>query len=352
MTTNDELEARMREAIAARPIEPSAELWERIITSPRPSTSHRRPIWIVITAAGIAALLLLLPEGPRRGRAAGAPALTLDKPTDASPFGPAMLMAQSPAFPLVRGEGPRGLRLRAGTWTYLTIRGEHDTIPTRSRYVIHRGEVNGTAAWTLVSGTVEDKTSKPWSGAWKRYDSLWVSADSLRPMLRISAPNGLRLEQTFQRDQVLNGRYNQNGYVEWFTTILTDTTRFNEASLIRWQDVRTFFQTTTITDDWKRSVPVSQAAEFGSIRPTWLNLSVDGEERLSTPAGVFDCWRIRLGVRLDPPAGVLLMKTPIVEEPGIFFYVSKENGWLVQQTYRGDERQPSNRIVLVDATSD
>ena len=344
---HDDLEEQLRKAIAAGPLEPTATLWDRVAeTSRRPKGQHRRR-WMLLAGTGIAAGIggLFALTGVLPSRAIPeARTLVRDRAENQSFFSPAALMAQSnvPIFPLVTNEGPRGLRLKPGSWKYIYIKNEVDT-PSAVTYTIRRGQVLDTNAWELTS-----ENSHP--RAWRDTDILWVSADSLRPLLRITEPGGVRLEQTFRKDDVLSGYFAPNGYVNWKTTVLTDTSRFNEASIVRWQDLATFFQTTTITSDWKRSLPMSQAAEYATIRPVWLNLKVDGEERLTTPAGTFDCWKLRLAMRLDPPPGVLLFeKGPVdVPDPGITLWVSKDKGWLIQQRNTGGRNGMTSRTVLAE----
>jgi hypothetical protein len=344
---HDDLEERMRQAISAGPLEPTVSLWEAVAArrAQAPKRRNRRRFILAgaALAAGIAAMVVYL------RRPVVAPAITPERRIVRSPeaepsfFGPEALMAQSPIFPLVAGEGPRGQRLRAGRWEYIYVKNGTDTIPSRSSYTVRRGTMNGVAAWVLVTANSSLK-------ARRSLDSLWVTADSLRPLMRITTPGGTRLEQTFRQDEILSGYYASSGYINWKTTPLTDTTRFNEASLVRWEDIATFFQTTSLTVGWKRSVPMSAAAEYGAIRPVWLNLAVDGEERLTTPAGVFDCWKLRLGMRLDPPPGVLLYQKGPVDEPnpGVFFWVSKDKGWLIQQGHDNGRNGSSSRSILVE----
>lgn len=342
---HDDLEARMREAIPSGSLKPSAELWQRIARhgQPAPRSASRRRAMLASAFIGIAALLLFLLRVP--GDTEKPPRRSVETADGTQPtfWAPSVLMAQSPTFPMVKGAGPRGLRLRAGRWTYLTVRADADTQPDRYSYSIIRGSINGDMAWILANETTHPN-------AWRPIDSLWVSADSLRPLFRVTNPGSTRLEQTFRHDDVLSGYFSASGYVNWKTTPLSDTTRFNEASIIRWQDLATIFMTIPLTREWNGSIPLSAAPEYGSIRPTWLNLSVDGEERVTTPAGTFDCWRLRMGMRAEPPAGTLLGRQ-VIEEPdvGIHFYVSKDKGWLIRQSYRGGEREPTSELVLAEA---
>jgi hypothetical protein len=348
--THDDLEERMRQAIAADPLEPGASVWAEVARQRAADEGRIRRRWprYVVAGLGIAAgvggLLLFNQKPPADGTGPSARALPQRDSERESFFSPAALLAQSPAFPLVTGDGPRGLRLRAGSWKYIYVKNGTDTLPSNLTYTIHRGTVNGVAAWSLVSDNSHPK-------AWRNLDSLWVSADSLRPLMRITNPGNVRLEQTFRKDDVLSGYFSPSGYVNWKTTVLSDTTRFNEASIVRWEDMATFFQTSTITAEWKRSIPMSAAAEFGAIRPAWMNLAAMGEERVTTPAGVFDCWKLRLGILPDPSSGYeFRTEDGVVKESdyGIYFWVSKDKGWLVQQGVDNRAKGTTSRSILVE----
>jgi hypothetical protein len=317
--TDDELEARMQQAISAGPLEPSGEAWQRVAARPSKKRSVIRPLLVggAALAAGIAALLVLLRQNPRVESLPPRVAIPSEK-VEPSFFSPDPLMAQSnaPMFPVVPADDPIGLRLRAGTWAYRSQLGD-DSIGSY-RYTTERTTLNGVPAWLLIDGKAEPTQTR------RGTDSLWTTADSMRPLMRVSLMSSGRREITFREEDVLIGT-TRNGYTTWQTVALRDTSRKQLGAIIRWPEIATMLQTAHLTPVWKGSIPMSGSGEFGMINPVWFNFKVDGSDTVSVPAGTFDAWRIGLDMKSSLDS---LIKG---ERPGITLWVSKEKQWLVQQ---------------------
>lgn len=322
---NDDLEERMRQAVAKVALAPDPNVWEAIAAQHRvpKGSGLAKGLIYAGTAAMAAGLLYLIQPHPK-----AVPELSHRPPEgdqdQGSFFSPAALLAQSspiPAFPQPQQDEPIGTRLREGQWRYRSTDRSGDTLPWVLTYGMRKGSLDGIAAWLLTTSSTHP-TSRMGE------DSLWATRDSLRPLLRITHPSGSRIEQTFRQDEVLQGT-TRNGYTAWSTIPLTDSTRHHPSAIIRWQEIAAYFQTIPLDSNWRGSVPLTGAAEFGAIRPVWLNFKVDGEEVISTPAGRFACWRIVLAFGLPKTWAY----DPDHPPPGVYFWISKEKQWMIQQGY-------------------
>jgi hypothetical protein len=318
----DQLEERMRNAISAGAIQPSATTWPGVVArrALRQTTRSRRVRWLV--AAGLvgaaASVVVITRDRPTSGR----PASGFDarsQAVEASMFGPEALLAQTvrPAFAPISPDDPIGLRLRGGSWTYGVSRGGNAA--GEYTYSARRTELNGQRAWLLVHGT--GRATRYFRGA----DSLWTTADSMRPLQRVSLLPSGRREQTFRADDVLIGT-TQNGYTTWRTVPLRDSTRKQVGAVIRSNEIAIMLQAMPLGPAWKGSIPLAGSGEAGMFTPVWFNFQVEGSEVVTVPAGTFDCWRVRMGMTSEVDS---LIKG---ERPGMTMWISKDRQWLVQQT--------------------
>lgn len=320
---DDELEERMRHAISAGPLDPASNSWHGVAVrrSSRDARRRRQLRWLVATGliGAAASVVIITRSKPASVAATTGQVETRTEPVEGSLFAPEALLAQStrPAFPPLNPDDPIGLRLRAGKWTYAATRGS-DSVGEFT-YSTERTELNGQRAWLLVLG------KGPATRLQRGSDSLWTTADSMRPLQRVSLLPGGRREQTFRADDVLIGT-TQNGYTTWRTIPLRDSTRKHSGAIIRSNEIAAMLQTAPLTATWNGSIPLAGSGEFGAITPVWFNFQVDGSEVVTVPAGSFDSWRIRMGMRSEFDS---LLKG---ERPGLTFWVSKEKQWVVQQT--------------------
>lgn len=321
MNDND-LEERMRNAISAGPLEPSPTTWPGVVARRTRRDTQRTQTLRWLTAAGtvgVAASLMLITRGSptESGPVSGFDARSAV--VEGSMFSPEALFAQttSPVFAPVSPDDPIGLRLRPGVWRYSAFRGS-DSLGGFT-YSLQRATLNARPVWLMVSG--QGSATRFQRGA----DSLWATADSLRPLMRVSLLPSGRREQTFREDDVLIGT-TRNGYTTWRTIPLRDSTRKHAGAVIRTNEIAVMLQAMPLSPTWKGSIPLAGSGEFGRITPVWFNFQVEGSEVVTVPAGTFDSWRIRMGMLSEADS---LIKG---ERPGVTMWVSKDRQWLVQQT--------------------
>jgi hypothetical protein len=61
-----------------------------------------------------------------------------------------------------------------------------------------------------------------------------------------------------------------------------------------------------------------------------------------TPAGRFLCWRIR---NINPGRALPAYR-PETPDPGIYFWVSRERGWLVQSLFASPGKEPYRQVLI------
>lgn len=334
--SDSDLEARIRTAYAddgdasprasfevVRARRAAGERGDRTRLAP-PKPKSRR--WAVI---GIAAALLLVATlypmydmEPRR--------LANTPPGSAALFLPDPLLGQTtrtPMYPVV--DEPLGLRLKPGRWFYRYSMNGAMRSDSLTVNAIERAEYQGRPAWQFLSGRASaDGPAISW-------DTVWTTRDSLRILARVAqmTPSD-RLIETYSDSEVLRGE-THGGYTAWQSRPLrTPNGPDGNGVSIRWYQFAAALQTARLSADWKASVEFRGVIfENGGTRD-YLNVAVVGEERVSLPAGEFDCWKVALGGPTAPGPDAAV--TGPADRDGLVFLVSKDRGWLVEQRYRRD----------------
>jgi hypothetical protein len=286
--------------------------------------------WIILTAAAAALLLVLVPVA--RDRTPPAPAMPDTASTSSSAsLLPAPLFAQttrSPIYPVL--DEPLGLRLKPGRWYYHFILGEGVPGPrdTLIVAVIEQTTYQGQPAWRFLGGRRFS------SGPLFTRDTIWTTRDSLRILGRVAqiGPDA-RIEETYDDSSVLRGE-THGGFTAWQRRPIHQPEGPDGNGVpIRWYQFAAALQTARLSADWKASVEFRGLIFDGERSRDYLNIAVLGEETITVPAGRFDCWKVGIGgEHLDA-------------DDGIFFWISKDRGWIVAQRVANRRMAQMNMLL-------
>jgi hypothetical protein len=87
---------------------------------------------------------------------------------------------------------------------------------------------------------------------------------------------------------------------------------------------------------WRGSIyQVSFIANGAGRRIAPIDLRVRGTDRVTVPAGAFDCWRVEVEAHLWNTERET-------------FWVSRENGWLIKKEQRGSDYVVTMRLASYD----
>src|SRR5437762_7282480 len=244
--------------------------------------------------------------------------------------------ATSPRYPLIAQIQPT--RVHAGRWTYegsttgdgvfTTSQGPPRTI------VIAAGNFEGRPIWVASSSP-------------EMLDTVLVDRVTLRPLRYVRPMRHARLVQHFSHDSI-----DELLYVEPSPKARERTLRgaalLPDVSvgpmLVSWSphSLEVLVQALPLNRDWRGSVYSANWVTMGTRLPTFtaLDLRVTGTERVTVPAGTFECWR------LDEREG----------DDKSVLWVSKDQGWLVMTRHTFSdgsgkwrtEWMSETRLVAVD----
>jgi hypothetical protein len=239
--------------------------------------------------------------------------ITLSKTSESHPA--SSTDAFRPAYPLVLSESLDTSRLRAGVWTYRSETTTDDILTEPSgvdRIRMGRGTLAGQHVWWVSTGG---------------RDTTYLDPSSLRPVRvvthqpRAGKKLRTRFEQRFTAD---------SGYERWeLTGPVKDSSRgaialpFPRNALFsgNWwpSNLDVVFPALPLRRDWRGSLyHVAFIARLGlrGVRP--INLRVVGTDRVTVPAGTFECWL----VEVDDFAWDL-------RQPRM--WISRDKGWLIKE---------------------
>ena len=338
MTSDPGLEARLRALAGAEepPMTTTATV-DRIITRRARGERvalpieppRRRPGWLVLGAAAavVASVLLYRTDGDTGVPVAPLPPASPDTGLEVSSMGgfmlPAPLLAQAtrePRYPRVAATG--GERLRPGRWFYSSPMLDRTYQPgdTTFGFAIRHAVLDGQPSWLYLGGRRLPSGAIDWS-----LDSLWLSADSLRPLREVKqvGDHG-RVEKIYRADEVLIGE-TVNGYTAWRNRPIADPRRSPaEGNTVHWYQFVATLQSGELEVGWQRSLEMPFFVLTGNRWSYYLDLRVVAAETITVPAGRFDCWKVVIG-----PG-----------ETGHTLWVEQRRGWIVAQssTQGGRER--------------
>jgi hypothetical protein len=228
-----------------------------------------------------------------------------------------------------------GRELRPGHWTYGWIHGD-SAAGESFRYSLVHSIYEKSPVWLLTSSLQLSDSG------WRSTDSLWATIDSFRPLYRVGrTSNNGRIEHTYREHEVLIGR-TVNGYTSWTVKPLRDsTTDTRNGGIIRMPDIAMAMRGLPLSATWTGSLPLP--TETGALLSNiWLNLAVDGEEEVTVPAGRFTCWRLRLA----HPGRSAPRYDPTNPEPGLYFWVSQNEQWLIRLGMVNPGKRPSSEVLI------
>jgi hypothetical protein len=231
----------------------------------------------------------------------------------------------APAYALIMRDALDTSRLMSGVWTYRseTVTDGVVTQPSGGdRIRMVRATYAGAPAWIV-------NTARQFREGWSQYeDTTYLDATSLRPLRSASTVNKgrSRFEQTFSGD---------SGYETFITTgnmkgLWRGAIAFpfpGNALFINWNTERLAALTPALRlhRGWRGSLyQVAFISRMGIKGVTPLDVRVVGTDRITVPAGTFDCWRVEV--------------TNSVWDPWLLrMWVSREKGWLIKEQSRGGD---------------
>lgn len=243
---------------------------------------------------------------------------------------------RSPRYPLIAQIQPT--RVRAGRWTYegtTTADGVFTTSqgPPRT-IVIAAGNFEGLPIW-VASGSPDA------SGSPEMLDTVLVDRVTLRPLRYVRPMRHARLVQHFSHDSI-----DELLYVEPSPKARERTLRGAALlpdvgvgpMLVSWSphSLELLVQALPLNRDWRGSVYSANWVTMATRFPTFtaLDLRVTGSERVTVPAGTFDCWRLEAREGDDKA----------------MLWVSRDHGWLVMRRHTSSDGSGKWRTEWVNET--
>jgi len=237
-----------------------------------------------------------------------------------------------PMYRLITSDDLDVSRLVEGVWTYsLETTTDHILTQRNGDVAIRMARTSyaGRPAWMINTGRQR--------GPWDRFaDTTYLDPTTLRPQQMVAFGNRgrTRVFQTFLADSGLES-IEMTGPIErsWRGSVLLP-----------------FPRNVLFVSDWSisRLVPVLPAIPFArrwsgtlyqiafisqagikSIAP--VDLKVVGTDRVTVPAGVYDCWRVEIGSRFGDTERATL-------------WISRDKGWLIQKQVRGGDFTVTTRL--------
>lgn len=253
-----------------------------------------------------------------------------------APFVPAAVFGQEraqpvrlPRYPLIAQIRPR--RVHAGSWTY-EGRTIADGVFTTSHgtprtIIIAAGSLEGRPVWVVTTSML--------------LDTVFVNRVTLRPLRHVSPMRHSHLLQQYSQDSVaevlhLGPPPKERERTLRGAAILPDSG--TGPMLVSWSpySLEVLTQGLPLDRGWRGSV---YSANWVTATPripafTTLDLRVTGTERVTVPAGTFDCWRLE--VREGEDKSVL--------------WVSEDNGWLVMRRHTSSDGSGKWRTEWLNET--
>ena len=218
-------------------------------------------------------------------------------------------------------------RLKEGVWTYAEEVTTDDVLTKQSGAIgirLIRGFYLGSPTW-MVSSARQLR-----GGPWGDYaDTTHLDPTSLRPERSVAHGNKYRTRflQTFSADSGYEA-IDRTGPMatSWHGSVALpfsdDALFINDWSTMR---LAVLAAALPLARGWRGSMyQVSFIANGagGSIEP--IDLRVRGTDRVTVPAGSFDCWRLEVETHLWRTERETL-------------WVSRDNGWLIKKEARGSD---------------
>lgn len=331
----------VRAALAGTPpLDPPADLLARILASRASGKRVRLPnggskwrVRIVAIAATVAAIVALA-DSIDRGRGGGEPGAR-DLYTDllgGALWSPSVGTAQEahkapspPRYPLIANFDAS--RVVGGRWTYegrTTTDGLHTGATSRVAITASARRLDDLPVWLVTT----QRTRAPDAA-----DSLFVSQATLRPVrFAINGRNSRTyVEQLYSGDSV-HETIDVTGRRERHFRGVAALPGPREAALIPFVpfdvNLTLLSQALALNRRWRGSVYALGLVSPPSRMPpfTPVDLRVIGRDRVTVPAGTFDCWKLEV-IRRSYAGG----------ESRSHMWMSRDHQWVVKTEYRGSD---------------
>jgi hypothetical protein len=235
----------------------------------------------------------------------------------------------TPKYPLILADSLHPDRLTEGVWTYKSAT-TYDEVITKPwggvRIRMSRTTYKGRPVWMVNvarSGGEGPSIQFP--------ETSFVEASSLRPVYAVAhGPKRPRFVQTFSSDsasqsiEFRNPKFNLKGVM---SLPFPPTAAFtNDGSL---SPFRVLLPAFPLARGWQGSLyqtGLFSKSDSGTLEQhaVPLDLRVVGKDRVTVPAGTFNCWRVE-------------METHAWETERWTIWVSRDLGWLVKMQHRGSD---------------
>ena len=300
---------------------------------------YLRHVAVIAGVAGLGWLAFVAGRPGAEQRAEGPPARLVDGTLffPSAAFGRQAMRQLAPRYPPITRIDPSGVR--PGRWTYelLWITDRVFTSSQGKRTIaLTAGSYEGRPAWLMTDpGHVSRRPS--WFG-----DTVFVDQASLRPLRYARSMRRARLIQQFSRDSVTERLDVASPKERHFKGAAALPGAPGSPVLVSWSpySLDALVQALPLEHGWRGSVYTVNWISMSDRLPAFtpLDLSVVRSERVTVPAGRFDCWKLE--VREGD------------EES--FLWVSKAQRWVVkkQHTWSGEsgEWQSEARLVSADTS--
>ena len=231
-----------------------------------------------------------------------------------------------PRYGLVLRDALAPSRLSEGVWTYRSSHTTDDVLtqPLGGRRIrLARRTFADRPAWMLNSSRVVE-------GVRESADTTYLDAASLRPLYTVAQGYKRRFLQVFSADSAyefidFNGAYGVvlksfRGSVA--IPIPSDALFFNDWDTYR---LAALFPALPLAKGWRGTVyQVAFISQIGSKGFSPVDVRVLGTERVTVPAGTFDCWRVEIEIHMWQPQHLRM-------------WVSRDKGWLSKEQSRGSD---------------
>lgn len=238
-----------------------------------------------------------------------------------------------PKYALITSDDLDVTRLSEGVWMYTVETTTDDILTQRTGDIgirLVRTLYKGRPAWMV-------NTAKQLAVQWDQFgDTTYLDPTSLRPQQLVAYANRRRTRffQTFPGDSGLES-IEMTGPIQrsWRGAVLLPFPR-NALFVSDWSIARLVpvLPAIPFSRGWSGSLYqvafISQAGIRG-IAP--VDLKVVGRDRVTVPAGIYDCWRVEIGSRFGDAERAM-------------FWISRDKGWLIQKQIRGGDFVVTTRL--------
>ena len=231
-----------------------------------------------------------------------------------------------PPYPLIVSETLDTSRLAAGLWTYRSETTTDDILTEPAggnRVRLSRTSLAGRPVW-MVTTARRFRTE-----SWSPYeDTTYLDPSSLRPLRAFATMNKgrTRLEQRFFGDSGYESVVSTRSMkVLWQGAVAFPFSHNALFSNSSWGVSRALFPALPLQREWQGSLyQVAFIARLGLQGVSPVNLRVVGTDRVTVPAGTFECWRLEVqDFNSD------------FERPRM--WVSRDKGWLIKEEHAASD---------------